>query len=323
VTVVYEGGALLDRFERDEKVSRDGARTMISSTLTPWKFTAAPGAETGKSDKSRRLTCVWQDDQLVCHGPPNVVTATTRLLNAWCNHGLQQISCEFQRIESPVDVVNKLGIPGGDIVSAEGNKLEQATPATDSLFRRRQTDSPFDVRAITSIEWQYPVYLKVLDGASVQRLREFVQGDRRASLKMSPKVTVFQGQQAFIQDVVRRPFVVGLKSADGEAPTPQIKIVPEGSSISVVAIANAQTGRVRIQIGIGDSRIIDVSTATAASGPNDKPLSVQIPTVENRAYNIAAELASGESLLLHPLEETTKHRRSYILITPRIVTPAE
>ena len=77
----------------------------------------------------------------------------------------------------------------------------------------------------------------------------------------------------------------------------------------------------RLNIGIGDSRIIDVTTARTVSGPGQKPLSVQIPTVENRAYNVTAELASGDSLLLHPLEDTARHRRSYILITPRIVTP--
>jgi hypothetical protein len=323
VTVSYDCGALLDRCMRDEKVPRDGARTMIRSLLMLSYFGPVENQERETSDKCRKLACEWQEDQLVCHGPQNVVTSTSNRLNAWCNHGLQQISCEVQHIESPIDVLNKLGIPGGEIVSAEGKELEPAALTTDFIFRRRQTDSPFDVRAATSIQWQYPIYLKALDGAAVQRLRTFVQGVPRANLRYSPKVTVFQGQQAFIQEVIWRPFVVGLRSTGDEDPTPQIKIVPEGSTFSLVAIADAQTGRVRLHINIADSRIIDVTTATAVTRPDGKPLSVQVPSVENRSYNVAADLASGESLLLHPLEETAKHRRSYILITARIVTPVD
>jgi hypothetical protein len=34
-------------------------------------------------------------------------------------------------------------------------------------------------------------------------------------------------------------------------------------------------------------------------------------------------LTSGESLLLHPLEEKPDHRRNYIVITARIISPVE
>jgi hypothetical protein len=113
--------------------------------------------------------------------------------------------------------------------------------------------------------------------------------------------------------------VVGLRSDGKQPPTPQIKIVPEGSQFRLVAVANAQTDRVRLQIGIVDSRITDVTTATVVAGPNEAPLSVQVPSIERHAYNVSAELSSGESLLLHPLEETSDHRRSYIVITTRII----
>ncbi len=176
VTVVYDGGAVLDRFMRDEKVSRDGARTMISSTLMPWKFAAVSGAEHEKADQSRKLRCEWQEDQLVCSGPPNVVASTTNLLKAWRDFGLQQICCEVQHLESPVDVLNKLGIPGGEIVSAGGEKLEPAAFTADSVFRPRQNDALIEVRWATSIERQYPIYLKVLDGRDGATLADIRAG---------------------------------------------------------------------------------------------------------------------------------------------------
>ncbi len=321
VTVSYDARAVLDRFEQDERCPRDAARVMISSILTPTNFGDPRGTENQTADKHRRLRCEWQEDLLVCQGQPSLVTSTTNLLNAWCKHGLQQICCEIQHIESPSDALTNLGIVGGEIISAEGNKLEPPEFLTDSVFHKSQTGSAFDVRSATSIERQYPIYLKVLNDAAMRRLRAFVQSDYRVSLKMNPKVTIFQGQQASIQNIVQRPFVVGLRSENGQAPTPQVRIVPQGSRFWLLAIADPQTNRVRMKIGIGDTRIIDVTTATAVAGPDGKPLRVQIPSVENRAYNVTAELSSGESLLLHPLEETAKHRRSYIVITPRIVTP--
>lgn len=324
LTTIYRLGALLDRFMREEKVSRDEGRTMISSLLMPRNSNAAKKSESATPDDTHLPLLVWEGDNLLCSGPQTFAASTVNLLNAWRDFGLQQICCDVQHIESSVDVLNKLGIAGGEIVSPAGRQEVEVPPfTTDSEFHRPQAGASFDVRSATSIERQYPMYLKVLEGASVQRLKTFVQGDARANLRMSPKVTLFQGQQACIQDTVQRPFVVGLHSNADQAPTPQIKVISEGSRIWLLAIADAQTGRVRLQIGIGDSRIIDVATATAVAGPDGKPLSVQIPSVENRAYNISAELASGESLLLHPLEETAKHRRSYILITARIVTPVE
>jgi hypothetical protein len=58
-------------------------------------------------------------------------------------------------------------------------------------------------------------------------------------------------------------------------------------------------------------------------GPNERPLSVQVPSIVRRACTASAELTSGESLLLHPLEEKPGHRRNYIVITATIISSVE
>jgi beta-lactamase regulating signal transducer with metallopeptidase domain len=348
VTVVYDCGAVLDRFVREEHVTREVARLEIISILKPSnagplsQYSSADGdapttegadrEQTGmpRADKptvttggTRELSCEWQEDRLVCRGPQPVLASISNALKAWQEHGLLQISCSVQQIESSIDVLNKLGIQGGQVVSpTDGDELELPESAGDAAFRP-QRGAAVQVRSATLTERRTPVYLKVLDPASVQRLRTFVQGDARASLLMSPKVTVFQGQPASIYDLVHRPYVVGLHSTGEEAPAARLKTVAEGLQYRLLAFANAETDRVRLQIGIVDSHVTDMTFTTVVGGPDDRPLTVQVPSFERRAYSVSAELSTSESLLLHPLEETAGHRRRYIVVTAMILTLGE
>jgi hypothetical protein len=325
VTAVYDCGDVLDRFVHEEHLTRDLARIDVTTILRPASAGGLLQQDDGTAgSERRRLSFEWQEDQLICRGPQPAVAAIANILDAWRQHGLHQISCTMQQIESSIDLVKEIGLQGGEIVAPPLREVPESPAfAADGVFRHRRTNAPIQVQSATFTERRAPVYMTVLDRASVERLKAFVQRNPRANLKMSPKVTLFQGQEASIQDLIQRPYVVGLRARDHEFYEPQIQIVSEGSQFRLAAIGNAETGRVRLQIGIVDSRITDVAVATVVRGPNEKPLSVQVPSVERRAYDVSADLPSGESLLMQPLEVTPGHRRSYIIITATIFSPAE
>ncbi len=324
-TTVYDCSVVLDRFVREQHLSRDLARKSITDILMPANAGALLDDEQGTARERRRLSLEWQDDRLICRGPQPVVAAIAYVLDTWQQHGLQQICCFIEEIESSIDVVKELGLQGGEIIAPPLPEAPQSPAfAADGIFRRRRTNTTIQVRSATFTERRTPVYMTVLDRASVERLRSLVWRDARANLKMSPRVTLFQGQEASIQVLSQAsPFAVGLRAKDYEFYEPQFQTVSEGSQFRLAAVGNAETGHVRLQLGIVDSRIADVAVATVVRGPNEKPLSVQVPSVERRACDVSAELPSGASLLLQPLEERRDRRRNYIVITATILTFSE
>jgi len=96
-------------------------------------------------------------------------------------------------------------------------------------------------------------------------LIQAAQGDTRTNVMQAPKVTLFNGQQAFVSDTSQTPFVTSVIPVVGDfaaAHQPVIIVLTEGTSLSVQAVVSPDRRFVRLTIVPFFSKIDDVQTFT-------------------------------------------------------------
>ena len=96
-------------------------------------------------------------------------------------------------------------------------------------------------------------------------LLEAAQGDDRTNVLQAPKVTLFNGQTAFVSDTSQRPFVISVIPVVGDfaaAHQPVIVVLNEGTSLSVQAVISNDRRFVRLTLVPFFSKIGDVETFT-------------------------------------------------------------
>jgi general secretion pathway protein D len=96
-------------------------------------------------------------------------------------------------------------------------------------------------------------------------LIQAAQADTRTNVLNAPKVTLFNGQQAFVADATQRPFVVGVIPVVGEfaaAQQPVIVVLNEGTMMTIQAVVSEDRRYVRMTIVPFFTQIGDVDTFT-------------------------------------------------------------
>jgi general secretion pathway protein D len=91
------------------------------------------------------------------------------------------------------------------------------------------------------------------------------QGDNRTNVLNAPKVTLFNGQQAFVADAISRPFVIGVIPVVGEfaaAQQPVIVVLNEGTLMSIQAVVSNDRRYVRLTVVPFFTQVGDVDTFT-------------------------------------------------------------
>jgi general secretion pathway protein D len=96
-------------------------------------------------------------------------------------------------------------------------------------------------------------------------LLQAAQGDDRTNILQAPKVTLFNGQSANVNDQITRPFVTSVIPVVGDfaaAYQPVIVVLNEGTALNVQAVVSADRRFVRLTLVPFFSQIGDVSTFT-------------------------------------------------------------
>ncbi|MFM7248797.1 MAG: hypothetical protein ACKO5R_02765 [Planctomycetaceae bacterium] len=91
----------------------------------------------------------------------------------------------------------------------------------------------------------------ILSDIEAYFLIQAAQGNQRSNVMQAPKVTLFNGQTAFINDTVTRPFVTSVNPVVGDfaaAQTPVITILSEGTSVNVQAVVSNDRRFVRLTL---------------------------------------------------------------------------
>ncbi len=90
-------------------------------------------------------------------------------------------------------------------------------------------------------------------------------GDKRTNVLQAPKVTLFNGQQAFVSDTSQSPFVISVIPVVGDfaaAQQPVIIVLNEGTNMTVQAVISNDRRFVRLTVVPFFSNITNVSTFT-------------------------------------------------------------
>jgi general secretion pathway protein D len=89
------------------------------------------------------------------------------------------------------------------------------------------------------------------------------QGDKRSNVLQAPKVTLFNGQQAFVSDTSQSPFVISVIPVVGDfaaAQQPVIVVLSEGTFMTVQAVVSNDRRFVRLTVVPFFSKIGAVNT---------------------------------------------------------------
>jgi general secretion pathway protein D len=164
------------------------------------------------------------------------------------------------------------------------------------------------------------------------------QGDRRSNVLQAPKVTLFNGQTATVQDLSLSPFVTSIIPVVGDfaaANQPVIVVLSEGTSLTVQAVVSADRRFVRLTVVPFFSSIGEVNTFTFAGsdttttdtsseGPDDATTgrtnrttrttsgtTVQLPTFSFVTVTTTVSVPDGGTILLGGIKRLSEGRNEF------------
>jgi general secretion pathway protein D len=169
-------------------------------------------------------------------------------------------------------------------------------------------------------------------------LIQAAQGDDRNNILQAPKVTLFNGQTAFISDTSQRPFVTSIIPVVGDfaaAQQPVIVVLNEGTSLTVSAVVSSDRRFVRLTLVPFFSQIGDVeeftftgsksstkksSDTTKKKGDDEtakedeevvteEGTTVQLPTFSFVTVTTTVSVPDGGTVLLGGIKRLAEQRR--------------
>ena len=261
----------------------------------------------------------WEGNMLTLTASKTAHDDLQQKLQAWSQSGLSQISIEARFLSINQEVVSKANIPWRYLAPGSDN--------SDNVPLPHQSSSQSTFQAAAQMEESVPVVYSLLNPRQTKSLVHAVLGNRRAKILQAPKITLFNGQQAFVSDVSQRPFVVGVRELAAGVYEPQTAVIDEGTKITLRPVLSADHSRVHLSGRLEFTRVGETRTASIESlaTTNEEPVSVQVPNVKRLRIDIATELEDGHSLLLgspHEVAVIQNSQHLYILLTPRLLEQA-
>ncbi len=164
---------------------------------------------------------------------------------------------------------------------------------------------------------------------------EAAAGDTRTNVLQAPKVTLFNGQQASVNDSLQRPFVTSVTPVVGDfaaAQAPIIVVLSEGTQLNVQAVVSNDRRFVRLTLVPFFSKIGNVeeftfegrrvsNTGTAAQDPTDdtqtvnnqaeeviEGTTVQLPQFAFTSVSTTVSVPDGGTILLGGIKRLSEGR---------------
>lgn len=178
----------------------------------------------------------------------------------------------------------------------------------------------------------------ILSDVEAYLFMEAAQSTKRSNILQAPKVTLFNGQQAFVADTSQTPFVISVTPVVGDfaaALQPVIVVLSEGTFMTVQAVVSADRRYVRLTVVPYFSQIGEVeeftftgtsttSSDTSSSGNQDDPnenssnsasestersgTSVQLPTFSFVTVTTTVSVPDGGTILLGGIKRLSEGR---------------
>jgi general secretion pathway protein D len=145
----------------------------------------------------------------------------------------------------------------------------------------------------------------ILSDIEAYFLIQAAQGNTRSNVMQAPKVTLFNGQQAFVSDTRQRPFVTAVVPVVGDfsaAQQPVITVLNEGTAVNVQAVVSNDRRFVRLtlvpffsQIGRVEQFQFEGSRSTKSKTSDEKSgTDVKVPGADGLVGLTNGVASSGE-----------------------------
>jgi general secretion pathway protein D len=324
---------------------------LITATIEPdtWEEVGGPGAIDGFPGN---LSLVVSQTQDVHERIIDLLEQLRRLQDL-------QVTIEVRFITLNDDFFERIGIdfdfnlPGGgsfqnfgQIVDAQQNGVTpnvviglnpdgSPTVDLDIPFRQGSFDAAVPVFGGFTPDAAANAGFAILSDIEAFFLIQASQGDTRSNVLNAPKVTLFNGQTAFVSDTSQRPFVTSVIPVVGDfaaAHQPVITVLTEGTSLSVQAVVSQDRRFIRLtlvpffsQIGDVDTFTFDgvttSDTGTTTVDPSDmttnvsnnmtqtvQGTTVQLPTFAFTTVNTTVSVPDGGTILLGGIKRLSEGR---------------
>jgi bla regulator protein blaR1 len=327
----YDIALCLDRIA-DEPASEDEARQLFEATLKLLYFRAlidkdeVVRSHPVKPNEADRKEHVDEKVSEAAAPPPYTISGTTlrvtapaavherlrHTLDAWSESGLAQITVETRFLSANRDLVSELGI--------SWQFLEAFSSVRESAFPTAGRDGAPVVRAEAHVDEYLPLVVSTLSKEQAARLIGLAQGDRRTNVLQAPKVTIFNGQEAMIVDCTQRPFVVGVFQRVAGANEPKVVVLEEGTKINVRGVQSQDRKKVHLEASLDMRALGDVTTASTSYRGGQ--VSIQVPSVNRRSIDVAADIEDGQTLLVGCIPTGKQQQYTYYLLSASGISQA-
>lgn len=251
------------------------------------------------------------------------------------------VDFDFQvRDNNPIDPAT-----GNPVLNSESNGVFGLGAPTGRNFQfNPDGDVAFDQNSFGSAVPQFGGFdantaanfgFAILSDIEVYMMLQAAKGDTRTNILQAPKVTLFNGQTALVNDTSQRPFVTGIIPVVGDfaaAQMPVVVVLNEGTQLSVNAVATDDRRFVRLTLVPFFSQIGDVeeftfegsettTTGTPVVDPTDpdrtlpdgatterRGSTVQLPTFASTSINTTVSVPDGGTVLLGGIKRLQEGR---------------
>jgi len=179
--------------------------------------------------------------------------------------------------------------------------LNNTLQLTDPQFINSDLPGSF---AGTNLQPALNVFGSILDNIQVDFLLRATQADARTTLLTAPRLTLFNGQRAWVAVVNQQSFVSTLQpvvAAGAAAQMPQIGNISTGAVLDVQAIVSADRRYVCMTLRPGVGRLLDLQTFLFTTSPVSGVGAsgfVQLPSITRQVLKTTVCVPDGGTLLL-------------------------
>lgn len=280
----YDVKDLLAKLQKEDAGASAESTRLYLTDMLRWLL---PNAE--KPQNERVLG--WHDEQLVVRTTKAGHQRVAEQLAIFRESGFHQYVMEIRLVRAPAELQSAFRSKWETIQSPEAESFDAWLAAAEDASDKNQN------RFESVIQRQPPALLTITNDAQVKDFMVKCQGDKRTSILSAPKVTTLNGQYCRVESASYRPFVVGLKPAEGGATEPRIRVVEAGWKLRLRAAGQA-SGKVKLDFALAQTEVRKVDVVEYPLGI------VQVPEVAESRLHTAVTIEPGESIVLRGLEST-------------------
>lgn len=297
---VYEVTEVLEIIAKEEQLSEEVARKVLLGLVKYQLDVQNHAYQHVAEPQIQAVANFCEDNELMVCAPESLHEEIGILFKSWTKSGIGQIVLESIELTTSVDIAAQAGI---EWTTIEGYTAAEPNPKLKHLAESE--DMPV-IQASAVVQEYFPVRVATLTDKQKIQLIQVAQSNAQGHNAFGPKVTLFNGQKVLLNNLVYRPFVIGVHKNEAGLLKPKIKVIADGMSISFRPVLTTDQSAVHVDGFIQQSEISDIKTLSTHI--SEKEVTIQVPRVEQKRIRVSANLKNKQSLLISiPPTLKTKH----------------